>query len=164
MCSLGEFYNMAIEKCQKCTVCPKGDSLIFKCSSFLDTVCESELWKDIPKPPPNPVPTTSHATRGPETVEVLTEDLMSSPTILIVISAVFLTTILVTLIVAVYCLWGRLWRYKQEKRIQYLPRRKSPFLILTISLFTQYFMTVDININLFLCIRNTFNESIVCPR
>jgi hypothetical protein len=128
MCGVDEFYNIAKEECQKCTTCPKGDSLIFKCSSFIDTVCKSELWKDIPIPP-NPVPTTSHATRGPETVEALSEDLMSSPTLVIVISAVFLTTILATLLVAGYC-WRRQWREKQDKRITYLPRRECPYILL----------------------------------
>lgn len=124
MCSISEFYNIDTEECQKCSECPNGDSVMFKCSAFVDTICKKEFWKDLPVPP-HPVPTPSYVTPRPGTVavEVLPEDWTSSPTVLMVATALFLTVLTVVLATIIYCLWRRVWRASKDKEILYLPRR-----------------------------------------
>ena len=132
MCKKDEYYLLETGECLPCSECPKGDSVIFKCHYFGDTVCEKDVFKGLIMDFPTPNP--SLVTRGPGTVavevpgtvavEVLPEDWTTSPTLLTVITAVCFTTLMITIVIALYCIRRKMCHPKHEKEILYLSRRK----------------------------------------
>lgn len=132
MCKKDEYYVLDTGECLPCSECPKGDSVIFKCHYFGDTVCEKDVFKGLIMDFPTPKP--SLVTRGPGTVavevpgtvavEVLPEDWTTSPTLLTVITAVCFTTLMITIVIALYCIRRKMCHPKHEKEILYLSRRK----------------------------------------
>lgn len=132
MCKKDEYYLLETGECLPCSECPKGDSVIFKCHYFGDTVCEKDVFKGLIMDFPTPNP--SLVTRGPGTVavevpgtvavEVLPEDWTTSPTLLTAITAVCFTTLMITIVIALYCIRRKMCHPKHEKEILYLSRRK----------------------------------------
>nr|XP_022295729.1 uncharacterized protein LOC111105632 [Crassostrea virginica] len=130
MCKKDEYYVLDTGECLPCSECPKGDSVIFKCHYFGDTVCEKDVFKGLIMDFPTPNP--SLVTRGPGTVavevpgtvavEVLPEDWTTSPTLLTVITAVCFTTLMITIVIALYCIRRKMCHPKHEKEILYLSR------------------------------------------
>lgn len=124
MCKKNEYYDIDTTECLPCSECPKGDKILLECSYFGDTLCEKDVlagFQIAPYPTPG---TPSPVTRGAGTVavEVLPEDWTTSPTVLMVVTAVCFTTLMVTIVIALYCFRRKVWSPKQEKEILYLSR------------------------------------------
>lgn len=131
MCKKNEYYDIDTTECLPCSECPKGDKILLECSYFGDTLCEKDVlagFQIAPYPTPG---TPSPVTRGAGTVavEVLPEDWTTSPTVLMVVTAVCFTTLMVTIVIALYCFRRKVWSPKQEKEILYLSRRKFLFIL-----------------------------------
>lgn len=140
MCKKNEYYDIDTTECLPCSECPKGDKILLECSYFGDTLCEKDVlagFQIAPYPTPG---TPSPVTRGAGTVavEVLPEDWTTSPTVLMVVTAVCFTTLMVTIVIALYCFRRKVWSPKQEKEILYLSRRKFLFIFYILISFQKY--------------------------